>query len=150
MRLIVVALFAVVSLVTGDWSLVTSSVFAATKVFSGGGDGALWHDADNWFAVGAPALTDAVTIDKASASVTAKKDFAAQSVTLGGKTTATWTADNFIYGTITPSTTSDPAILIRKNGTVVMKGAGVVTLKGPFKNTEESLPTEPSVMVLLE
>lgn len=124
---------------------------AAAKVFSGGGtDATRWHDDHNWFAATIPTKADAVTIDLTGASVTATDTFAAQSITVGGKTTAALTADSFVYGAITPESTSDPAMLIRKNGTVVMKGAGVVVLKGPFKNTEESLPTEPSVMILLE
>ena len=134
-----------------DWGLGLSSAWAATKSFSGGGDGKTWHDASNWFASGVPGASDAVTIDTSGASVTAEKDFLAQSVTLGGKTASAWTVALFASGTITPATTSDPAILIRKDGTVTLKGAGgTVTAKGPFKNSEESLPSEPSVMILLQ
>ena len=130
---------------------VTAPAEGATKIFSGAGDGTAWHDDQNWSAAGVPANVDAVTIDTADAAVTAKKDFAAQSVTVGGKATATWTVDSSVYGTIAPTTTSDPAILIRKDGTVILKGTnGTVTVKGPFKNSEESLPSEPSVMILLQ
>lgn len=132
--------------------LLAAPSYAATKIFSGGGtDATLWHDDSNWFATGIPAATDAVTVDKADASVTVKKEFAAQSVTVGGKATSTWAVDPFVYGTITPASTSDPAILIRKNGTVVLKGAGgTVVAKGLFKNTEETLPAQPSVMVVIQ
>ena len=141
----------VLALLVLFWGLGLSSAWAATKSFSGGGDGKTWHDASNWFASGVPGASDAVTIDTSGASVTAEKDFLAQSVTLGGKTASAWTVALFASGTITPATTSDPAILIRKDGTVTLKGAGgTVTAKGPFKNSEESLPSEPSVMILLQ
>ena len=134
-----------------DCGLGFSSAWAATKSFSGGGDGTTWHDAGNWFPSGVPGLSDAATIDTAGASVTAKTNFLAQSVTVGGKTASAWTVALFASGTITPPTTSDPAILIRKDGTVTLKGAGgTVTAKGPFKNSEESLPAEPSAMILLQ
>ena len=136
-------------LVTGPLSLVTP-VYAATKTFSGGGDGSTWHDEKNWFATGVPGSSDGVTVDKSGVTVEIAKDFLAQSVTVGGKTTSTWTVDPFVYGTIAPASSGDPAILIRKGGTVVMKGAGTVKVKGSFKNSEESLPTEPSVMVVLQ
>lgn len=123
----------------------------ATKTFSAGGDGTTWHDEQNWFTEGVPAASEAVTIDKSGVVVAVKKDFVAQSVTLGGKASSTWTVESFVYGTITPTTASDHAIVTRKGGTVIMKGAGgTVTAKGPFKNSEESLPSEPSLMILLQ
>ncbi len=127
-------------------------VFAAVKTFSGGGDGTTWHDISNWVSPGVPAQTDAVTVDKVSANLSIQKDFTAQSITVGGRTTSTLSAESFVFGTIVPTSTgtSTPAILIRKGGTVVLHGSGTIKLKGPFKNTEESLPTEPSVQILLQ
>lgn len=123
--------------------------WAATKVFSGSGDGSTWHDEKNWFPEGVPGLTTAVTIDKSAVFAVAEKDFLAQSVTVGGKASSQWTSNAFVYGTVAPATTSDPAVFIRKGGTVVLKGSGTVTLKGPFKNSEESLPGEDSVLIWL-
>lgn len=133
------------------WCLcMTAPAHAATKIFSGAAtDATVWHDDDNWFSKGVPGLTDATVIDLSSASVKASKEFKAKSVTVGGKATSTFTTANFVYGTLTPDSTSDPAILIRKNGTVVLTGEGTITAKGPYKNSEETLPTEPSVMVVL-
>ena len=132
--------------------MLAAPAFADVKTFSGGGDGTTWHDTSNWFSLGVPAQTDAVTVDKASASLSIEKDFAAQSITIGGKTTSTLSAVSFVYGTVVPTGTgvTTPAILLRKNGTLVMHGSGVVKLKGPFKNTEQTLQSEPSVQVLLQ
>ena len=132
--------------------MLAAPAFAAVKTFSGGGDGTTWHSASNWFSTGVPVVTDDVTVDKTSASLSIEKDFAAQSITVGGKTTATLSAASFVYGTVVPTGTglTTPAILIRKDGTVVMHGSGVVTLKGALKNTEQSLQSEPSVQVLLQ
>ena len=132
-------------------ALFDAPAFAEVKVFGGAGDGTTWHDAANWSPTGVPAAADAVTVDKAGVAAAAQANFVAQSVTVGGKAASTWTVADFVYGTITPATTSDPAILLRKDGTVILKGAGgTVTAKGPFKNSEEALPTEPSVMILLQ
>ena len=127
-------------------------VFAEVKTFSGGGDGTTWHDLSNWFSTGVPAVTDAVTVDKANANLSIEQDFVAQSIVVGGKTSAALSAASFVYGTVTPTGTgvTTPALFIRKNGTVVLHGSGVVKLKGPFKNTEETLQSEPSVQILLQ
>ena len=125
-------------------------IVAAEKIFSGQGDGSTWHDGKNWFEEGVPSSGDAVTIDRTDVLATVGKDFLAQSVTVGGKAASRWTVNSFIYGTVSPPASIDPALLIRKDGTVALKGAGTVVLKGPLKNSEESLPGEPSVMILLE
>ena len=126
------------------------SVWAASKVFSGAGDGSAWQEPENWSPSGAPALTDTATIDVASIAVSASQDFLAESVIVGGKSNASWMVEPFVYGTIIPVTTADPAILLRNGGTVVFQGAGVVKAKGPFKSSNEALPSEPSVMILLQ
>lgn len=128
-----------------------SPAWGATKVFSGGGNGTTWHDANNWFPAVVPTTGDAVTVDATNLAVSVQQNFVAQSITVGGKATSSLTVDAFVYGTVTPSTTSDPAIVLRKGGTVTLKGAGgTMTVKGSFKNSEESLPAEPSVMILLQ
>lgn len=129
--------------------LISSYSYAAVKVFSAGGDATSWDDADNWFETGVPAKTDEVYVDLSGATAIATKDFTAQSITVGGKATSQFTANNFVFGLVTPSSVTDPALLLRKGGTIELKGAGTITVKGSFKNTEESLTPEPSVMVLL-
>ena len=127
------------------------SVWAADKIFSGSSDGTTWHDVKNWLPEGIPGATDAVLIDLSAAAVTvSKKDFLAGSITVGGKAVSGFSVESFVYGTLTPSSNSDPAILIRRDGVVTLQGEGTVTAHGPFKNTEEALSSEPSVMVLLE
>ena len=127
----------------------TPAAGAAEKVFSGAGDGSAWTDKDNWFSTGIPTANDSVVIDLSNASVTVSKDFKAQSIIIGGKTTSTFTSQDFVYGEITPASSADAAIYIRKNGTVTLKGSGTITAKGSFKNSEEALVSEPSVMILL-
>lgn len=130
--------------------LSSSYAYGSTKIFSGSGDGTLWHDDNNWSEPGVPGIKDDVKIDLADATVKTNKDFSAKSISVSGKTTSTWQTENFVYGTITPDSNKDNAILIRKNGTVILQGAGVITVKGSFKNSEEQLPTEPSPMVVLK
>ncbi len=123
---------------------------AEQKVFTGSGDAVSWHDAANWFTSGVPAISDAVTINKTDIAVTVDDDFYAQSILVAGKTVSSLTIDPFVYATITPETSSDPAIYIRKDGTVVLSGAGTIVMKGLFKNSEEQIATESSVMILLQ
>lgn len=130
--------------------LFPGTALAAEKVFSAAGDGTSWSNASNWSPTGVPALTDAVTITLKGASVTASSDFVVQSLTVGGKGAATWTVNSFVFGTLTPTSTSDTAILNRKDGTLVLKGAGTITLKGSFLNSEQSLASEPSLLIILE
>lgn len=139
--------------VFGLWVIVAaagaSPACAAVQVFSAGGDGVSWTDKGNWSPAGVPGAASDVTINLAGSAVAVSKDFKAQSVTVGGKAASKWTSQNFVYGTVAPAAATDTAVLIRKDGTVIMTGQGTVTLKGAFKNTEEALPTESSVMVLL-
>ena len=124
--------------------------FGVMKIFSGGGDGVSWHDAQNWLVGGIPLPSDIVTIDQSGVFVKTSKDFLASSVTVGGKSVSTWSVEPFVFGTVVPATPEEPAIFLRKGGTLLLKGNGTVVLKGSFKNSEESLPTEPSMMILLE
>ncbi|HEX9779978.1 MAG TPA: hypothetical protein VGB20_02045 [bacterium] len=123
---------------------------ASEKVFSGTGDGTTWHDPQNWFMAGVPGGIDSVMLDKAGIDVMTSADFSAASITVGGKAVSSFTMEMFVYGTITPPQNTDPAIKIRKDGTVVLRGAGTIVLHGSLMNTEEVIPTEPSVLILLE
>jgi hypothetical protein len=129
---------------------IAGHVYAEQKAFSGSGDGSSWHDAANWFASGVPSAADAVAINKSGMTVATAIDFAAQSVLVAGKAVSSWEVAPFVYGTVTPPTSSDNALYIRRDGTVVLSGAGTIVLKGSFKNSEEHLATESSVMILLQ
>ena len=126
------------------------SASAEQKVFSGAGDGVSWDDPTNWFSNGVPAITDGVAINKDSIEAVASEDFLAQSITIGGSAVSSLTVEPMIYGTVTPTTTSDTAVYIRKDGTVVLSGAGVIVMRGSFKNSEEEIATESSTIILLE
>ena len=119
---------------------------AADKTWSGSGDGTSWSDDDNWSPAVAPTSADAVSIDTEETSVVCDETFSAKSVTIGGRETSTLTSSNFIYGTVTPDSTSDIAISNRKDGKFTLQGAGIVTVKGQYKDSEESLISEPSFM----
>ncbi len=123
---------------------------AAEKVWNGGGDDSTWVGDDNWSPAVAPAAADDVTIDTEGASVSCDRTFNAKSITLGGRETVTLTSENFVYGTVKPDTTSDAAILNRSGGTLTLKGVGVLTLKGQYKDSEESLTPEPSFIFWVE
>ncbi len=130
--------------------LVCGQAQAADKQWSGAGDAASWSDASNWFPASIPSTSDDVSIDATSASVLASATFSAKSLTVGGRQTSTFTTDNFVYGTITPTKNTDNALYIRKDGAVTLKGTGDITLKGAFKNSEESLTSEPAFMFGVE
>lgn len=126
-------------------------VGAADKEWISAGDGTSWVDGKNWRPEGIPGLSDNVTIDYKDASVTCNRTFEAKSITVGGTTSSTLTKNDFISGTISPSSTSDDALHIRKNGLVTLKEKGTITLKGKFKSTsEEGYPGEESFMFTLE
>ncbi len=144
--LAVLPIFAVLTLAAAEAPLAQ----ADQKVFSGTGDGTSWHDAGNWFTGGVPSAIDGVTINKSNLAVVVPDDFIAQSIVVAGKAVSNLTIEPFVYGTITPPTPSDPALYIRKDGTVVLSGAGIIVMKGSFKNSEEQLATESSVMILLQ
>ncbi len=124
----------------------TLNANADEKQWGGGGDGVSWEDLDNWSPAAIPTLSDAVTISAANADVVASETFSAKSITVGGRGVANFTSIDFVYGTITPAENTDNALFIRKDGTVTMKGTGDITLKGAFKNSEETLTNEPAFM----
>ena len=117
---------------------------AGDKIFGAGGDGTSWSDDDNWFPATEPTLTDDVLIDGEDNAVVLTQTFKAKSITIGGHEIATLTSNNFVFGTISPESTSDTAISVRPGGTFTLKGAGMVTVQGQYKDTQESLSDEPS------
>ena len=125
-------------------------VYAADKSWVGSGDASTWADQLNWLPSGVPTSVDDVIIDLEDASVIAGKTFEARSLTIGGASSSSFSSDNFIYGTMAPSSASDDALYIRKDGTATLKGEGAITLKGKFKNTEEALVGEESFIFTLE
>lgn len=119
---------------------------AEEKTWTAAGDGTAWSDDDNWFVAVAPTSTDDVLIDKENAAVVSTQTFQAKSISIGGRETSTLTSNDFIYGLIKPSSNSEVAVLNRKGGKFTLKGVGIVTLKGQYKDSEESLASEPSFM----
>lgn len=123
---------------------------AAEKNWDAGGDASSWSDGDNWHAAGIPTSADDVVIDREDAAVICARTFKAKSITIGGQETSTLTSENFIYGTVAPDTTSEVAILNRAGGTITLKGAGVLILKGKYKDSEGALAAEPSFIFWVE
>ncbi|MFH0855787.1 MAG: hypothetical protein V1869_04700 [Candidatus Omnitrophota bacterium] len=127
-----------------------SGARADTKQWSGKADAASWDKAGNWFPKGVPGSSDDAVVDKQGAGVVISKVsevFKAKSLTAGGRTDSTVTAENFVYGLIAPDNVTDKALYIRKGGEVVLGGGGgIITLRGAFKNSEEAIPDEPAFM----
>ena len=124
-----------------------TNIFAVEKTWSGGGDAQTWTDDNNWSSLAKPVLVDDILIDLANASVFCTETFMAKSIILGGRKNMTLTINHFSFGTITPSASSEVAILNRRDGKLILKGAGgVVTIKGQYKDSEETLVAEPSFM----
>ena len=130
----------------GLWTVDCRLSHADTKQWSGAGDAATWEDDSNWSPAAVPTTTDDVIIDTDAAKPSISKTFNAQSVVVGGRKDSSLTKVNFVYGTVKPAKTTDNALHIRKKGSVTMQGTGTVTLKGTFKNSEESPPDEPAFM----
>jgi hypothetical protein len=120
--------------------------YAEEKNWSGAGDGVSWSDENNWYPKPAPASSDDVLIDSEDASVACSQTFKAKSITVAGRQGSTLTSENFIVGTISPASGSDVAIQNRKDGKIILKGEGAVTVQGQYKDSEEPLVAEPSFM----
>ncbi len=122
---------------------------AVDKNWVGSGDASTWADAKNWLPNITPSSADNVTIDLKDSNVTAAKTFEAKSLYIGGASNSTFSTNNFIYGNLTPDSSSDYALYIRKGGLVILNGQGTITLKGTFINTEETLSGQESFMFQL-
>ena len=130
--------------------LYISPVAADSKVWDGGGDGSTWADTENWHPDGIPTSGDDVTVDAEDASVLCERTFNAKSVTVGGRQGVTLTSDDFIYGTIEPDDGTEVAILNRRDGHIVLRGAGTLTVRGQYKDSESELEAEPSFIFWVE
>ncbi|MFC1699607.1 hypothetical protein ACFL1I_06610 [Candidatus Omnitrophota bacterium] len=124
--------------------------YAEQKVWSGDGDGSSWSDDDNWSPAVEPSAADEALIDAAGAAVSFEQTFSAKSITVGGREDTTLTIGNFIFGTLAPDSSSDPALVNRSGGTITLQGAGVIALQGKYEASKESLTDEPSFMFWLE
>ncbi len=125
-------------------------IYAAEKQWSGAGDGVYWADPDNWSPAGVPTSSDDVTISLEDASVYAAETFYAKSITVGGRGEAALTVENFVYGYVTPDESTDDAIYIRKDGSVIFKGAGDIIVTGRLITSQQTLVSDPSFMFILE
>ena len=127
--------------------LLSFSANAADKTWSGGGDASSYSDDSNWSPASTPTTASDVTIDSENASVTASQTYNAKSLTIGGRNTSTLTSSNFVFGNISPGSTSDTAISIRSGGKFKLQGAGVVTAQGKYLDTEGTLISEKGFML---
>jgi hypothetical protein len=109
-----------------------------------------WEEADNWFPEIVPTKDDDVVVDGESADVTIQSDFEIQSLTLGGSYSSQVTINDFVFGEIAPSSSSNPSIFNRKDGYLILKGAGIVKATGAYKSSEEKLAEEPSFIFWIE
>ena len=126
--------------------LTASSAAAAEKTWSAAGDGINWADDDNWSSSVAPTSVDDVLIDSEGASVSCAGTFKCKSLTIGGRNASSLTSNNFVFGQISPETGDDVSILNRSGGTLVLKGSGILTVEGQYKDSEEVSIAEPSFM----
>lgn len=136
---IVIALF-VVTTVLG-WP-----AQAAEKTWEGAGDSKSWFDDPNWLPAAAPAPADDVMIDSENAGVNISQTFNVRSLTIGGHYASTLTSDEFISGTVDPGSGTKVAILNRRGGKLILKRAGALKTKGQYKDSEESLANQPSLV----
>ncbi len=124
---------------------------AAEKTWNGSGDGSNWFDDDNWFPATAPTSADDVLVNTPNASSAVSQTFYARSITLAGTAPSSLVVSPFIYGTVAPVADTDVAIDNRRDGALTLKGsAGVITLRGKYKDSEELLTDQPSFVFFVE
>ena len=134
-------------LVTLCFSLVLIlSVQADDKTWKGSTDATDFFGDENWYPSPHPAAPDNATINAKEADVKLSETFNVKSITLGGNEESHLTTDEFISGTIAPNAVSDIAILNRRDGHLVLKGPGTVKAKGTYKDSEEDLAAQPSLV----
>ena len=125
--------------------------FAEDKSWNAEGDGVDWFDPANWLSIGKPQSTDNAKVDLKDASVDVGQAFEAKSLTIGGKKTSTVNVSNFVSGTLEPDGVEDEALIVRKDGKIIIKGStGTITMKGTYKDSEEVIPEEPGFMVYVK
>ena len=124
---------------------------AEEKSWTGAGDGVDWFDDENWNAESYPTAADDVLINKTDASASISETFLARSITLGGTVPSALRSEEFISGTVAPAAVSDIAVLNRRDGTMALKGSeGTVVLKGTYKDSEENLASQPSLVLYVQ
>lgn len=141
-----IILTAAMFIIYGLWTADDKLAYAAEKTWSGKGDATTWSDADNWSPAAAPVENNDVIIDVNGAAVKCTETFKAKFVTIGGRNECTLSSEDFIYGIIVPDYSSDDAILVRSGGTLILKGPGIITVKGKYTDSEVSLFPEPSLI----
>lgn len=126
--------------------------YAATKVWSGDGDGVNWSDANNWYPAELPTINDELLFDLVNGLITCDQTFSAKKFTIGGQHSTTVTTNSFVFGTIEPATTSDIAVITSSGGKLTLSGSGIITIKGQYRSSSqaEDVVSEPSFMFSIE
>ncbi len=140
-------LFCLLSLVAS----LSSKSFAEDKNWSGEGDQTDFFNDANWLPAGKPTAEDDAKIDMRDTQVEVGQAFDAKSLTIGGKKNSTVNVSNFVTGTLEPSDPANDALVLLRDGKLILKGsAGKITLKGGYKDSEEVIPDEPSFMLYVK
>ena len=130
---------------------VSQPAVAAEKSWTGSGDASDWFDDQNWSSEAAPTLADDVVINANAAAPKASQTFEARSITLAGTASSSFTVDPLISGAVEPGANTDLAVYNRRDGLAVLKGStGTVVLKGIYKDSEEVLANQPSLVFFVE
>lgn len=124
----------------------SSDLYAAEKSWDADEQEADWFEDANWFPQSAPTALDDATINSKNAAVNIAQTYEAKSITIGGTQTSTLTTNEFVSGVIEPDQTSDIAVLSRLGGTFKLKGAGTTRIRGKYKDSEETLTDQPSLV----
>ena len=125
--------------------------WSADKNWTAKGDQQNWFDASNWLSSGAPQDQDTAKVDLKDASVDIGQSFDVSSLTVGGKKNSEVSVSNFVTAGIEPSSPNDDALLLRRDGKLILKGStGKVTAKGTYKDSEEVIPEEPGFMLYVQ
>ena len=124
---------------------------AEEKSWNGAAEKHDWFEDENWVPAPAPTAVDDALINSTDASVTLSETFRTRSITLGGNENSVLMSEEFISGVVDPGSSSEVAVLNRRRGRLVLKGAmGTVKLKGRYKDSEESLAAQPSFVISIQ
>ena len=123
-------------------------LMAEDKTWVATADAADWSAANNWTPALAPTAADDVLINSDSASTLLSRTFNVKSLTLAGNAPSILKVEEFTSGNIVPASTLDIAVLNRKDGHLILQGAGgTVVLKGSYKDSEKDITPQPSLVV---
>ena len=145
-RLICFAFFSVFVFLIPLSYFLSPNLQAAEKTWNAKQDETDWSDDTNWFPQAAPGGSDDATVNADNATTNISSTYNLKSLTIGGTQTSAVVTNDFVSGVVAPEHKTDVAILNRRGGLLKLKGPGTTRIRGTYKDSEESLADQPSLV----